>query len=167
MAGKTKDTEPKRLNRTVSAGDALGRALDPVFRKRGFASRDLIAHWAAMVPKPYDEVAQPDRLSWPRGVKTAEGATLYLRIAPGHALALAHEGQRIAAAINRYFGYLLVGAVRQSAMPFEAGEVPAPPSLDEPSEAAEAAVSTAVSDVTDDGLRAALTALGRRIVKRT
>ena len=52
--------EPKRLNRSVGVGEALGRVLDPVFRKRGFASRDLIAHWAAVAPKPYDSVAQPE-----------------------------------------------------------------------------------------------------------
>ena len=31
---------------------------------------------------------------------------------PGHQLALAHEGPRIAAAINRYFGYVLVDQIR-------------------------------------------------------
>jgi hypothetical protein len=169
MAAKAKkdDEPPKRLNRVVGAGEALGRALDPVFRKRGFASRDLIAHWAAMAPAPYDKVAQPDKLTWPRGVRTAEGATLHLRVAPGHALALAHEGERIAAAINRYFGYLLIGAVRQSAMPFARAETAPVPAEPEASEATKSAVGEAVAHVSDQGLRDALTRLGRRITRNS
>jgi hypothetical protein len=160
---KKDDEEPKRLNRVVGAGEALGRALDPVFRKRGFASRDLVTHWKAMAPEPYGSVAQPDKLTWPRGVKTAEGATLYLRIANGHALALAHEGERIAAAINRYFGYLLIGAVRQSPLPFVPGEAAAVVEHEEPPEEVRQAVGAAVAGVDDQGLRDALERLGRRI----
>jgi hypothetical protein len=162
MAAKKKeDTPPKRLNRTVRVAEALGRALDPAFRKRGFASRDLLSHWDAIAPEPYGRVAQPDKLTWPRGVKTAEGATLHLRIAPGHALALAHEGERIAAAINRYFGYLLVGAVRQSALPFvPAAAAPREPP---PPQELEAEEKAAVAGVSDEGIREALGRLGRAI----
>lgn len=164
---KGKDEEPKRLNRVVGAGEALGRALDPVFKKRGFASRDLVTHWRAMAPAPYDSVAQPDKLTWPRGVRTAEGAMLHLRVAPGHALALAHEGERIAAAINRYFGYLLIGGVRQSPMPFVRRETAPVAEEPEPSEAAKARVGKTVADVDDQGLRDALTRLGRKITRNT
>ena len=77
--------EPKRRNRTVSVADALSGALDPVLKKRGFASRDILAHWTVIAPAPYDKVAIPDKLTWPRGERSAEGATLYLRCMPGHA----------------------------------------------------------------------------------
>lgn len=165
MAAK-KQTEPRRLNRAVRAGEALGRALDPVLKKRGFASRDLLAHWAAMAPRPYDQVARPDRLTWPRGVRTAEGATLHLRVAPGHALALQHEGERIAAAINRYFGYLLIGAVRQSPMPLEPAQAPDPAPGPDPRPDSVKAVRDAVAGVRDEGLRDALDRLGRAIAGR-
>ncbi len=165
MAAKSKSCgEPKRLNRVVRAGEALQKTLDPVFRKRGFASRDLITHWAAMVPAPYDRIAAPDRLAWPRGEKDAGGATLYLRCAEGHALALQHEGPLIAKAINRYFGYVLVSAVRLSAEPFSApaaqkAESPAAPEPDP-------AIETALGAVEDEGLRDALRRLGRGIRAR-
>ncbi len=94
--------------------EALSGALDPALKRRGFASRDIITHWKAMAPAPYDKVAMPDKLSWPRGERSASGATLYLRCVPGHALALTHEAPRIAAAVNRYFGYILVDQVRLS-----------------------------------------------------
>ena len=161
MAAKPKaDETPKRLNRVVGAGEALQKALDPVFRKRGFAGKDIITHWAAMAPAPYDRIAAPDRLAWPRGERSAGGATLYLRCAEGHALALQHEGQLIAASVNRYFGYVLVGAVRLSAEPFEVVERPEEPQR-APIEAPE--VDRAVGGIADDGLRDALRRLGRGI----
>ena len=64
--------EPKRRNRTMNIAEVLAGALDPVLKKRGFASRDIIAHWSVMAPKPYGEVAIPDKLSWPRGERSAD-----------------------------------------------------------------------------------------------
>lgn len=165
MASKPKVTgETKRLNRVVGAGEALQKALDPAFRKRGFASRDIITHWAAMAPAPYDRIAAPDRLAWARGDRGAEGATLYLRCAPGHALALQHEGAVVARAVNRYFGYVLVREVRLSAEPMTiAATVPERAPV-EPAEVP--AVETAVRGVADDGLREALRRLGRGVIGR-
>ncbi len=160
-----KDEPPKRLNRAVGVGEALGGALDPALKRRGFASRDLIAHWAAMAPAPYDKMARPDKLVWPRGEKGAEGAVLHLRCHPGHTLALAHEGQQVAAAINRYFGYFLVGQVRLSAEPFEtvAAETPeAEPAL---AEVARARIGRTVERVRDPAVREALRELGQAIAK--
>lgn len=164
MAGNSKDTPskevpPKRLNRAVGVGEALGRVIDPALRRRGFASRDLLTKWAALVPAPYDRVTLPDRLSWPRGTRGAEGATLYLRCAPGHGLAVQHDGQLISAAINRFFGYFLVSSVRLSAEPLGA-PAPAGQPAQPPSPEVTARVETAVEDIADEGLRAALAGLG-------
>lgn len=159
--------EPRRLNRVVGAGEALAKALDPVFKKRGFASRDIITHWGAMAPTPYDKVAAPDRLVWPRGERGAGGATLYLRCVPGHALALAHEGAMIAASINRYFGYVLVGSVRLSAEPFTPGSAEKPEIAEHSAPVADGRVDRAVAEVGDDGLRNALRRLGRGIMGKS
>jgi hypothetical protein len=158
--------EPKRRNRSLSLADALSGALDPVLKKRGFASRDIITHWAAMAPKPYNAVAIPDKLSWPRGERSAEGATLYLRSMPGHALAIAHEGPAIAAAINRYFGYVLVGAVRLSAEPFSGHSAARDDKRQQPSQSVIAKVGASVEAVEDEGLREALRALGHALSSR-
>lgn len=166
MAPKPKaDAEPKRLNRTVDIAEALKHALDPAMRKRGFASRDIITHWAAMAPKPYDAVTVPDRLTWPRGEKGADGATLYLRCAPGHALALQHEGPMIARSINRYFGYLLVANCRISAEPFimHSDEKAKPRTVPE---TARQQVGEVVEKVGDDGVKEALRALGHALHAR-
>ena len=167
MAAKAKtDEAPKRLNRTVGIAEALSGALDPMLKKRGFASRDIIAHWAAMAPSPYDRVTRPDKLSWPRGVKGAEGATLYLRCLPGHALALAHEGERVAAAINRYFGYVLVGQVRMSLEPFTPAEDALPETVPALSEVVRARIGRTVERVEDPAMRDALKQLGQAIAAR-
>ncbi len=159
-----KPKEPKRLNRAVGIGEALSGVLDPALRRRGFASRDIVTHWPAIAPAPYDKVAMPDKLSWPRGERSAEGATLYLRCVEGHALMLAHEAPRIAAAVNRYFGYVLVGQIRLSAAPFmpRSAEKPQGP---KPADAAtKARVAAALTGVADDGLREALQRLGHAIM---
>ena len=159
--------EPKRRNRTMSVAEVLAGALDPVLKKRGFASRDIIAHWSVMAPKPYDSVAIPDKLSWPRGERSAEGATLVLRCVPGHALAISHEGDKIAAAINRYFGFVLVGAVRLSAEPFTPGSGRKAENSIQPSQSTIAKVGAQVADVADDDLREALRTLGHALSSRS
>ena len=160
MAAKPKaDAAPKRLYRTVDIAEALKHTLDPAMRKRGFASRDILTHWAAMAPKPYDTVTIPDRLVWPRGERGADGATLYLRCAPGHALALQHDGPLIARSINRYFGYLLVANCRISSEPFSlhSEEKPQPAAVPD---TARQEVAAAVDKVADDGVKEALRTLG-------
>ena len=159
---KTQGEEPKRLNRAVGVAEALGGVLDSALKKRGFATRDLLANWPAMAPHPYDRAAMPDQLKWPRGAG-AEGATLFLRCAEGHRLALSHEGPLIAAAVNRYFGYFLVRDVRLSAEPFKRGSPAAPEAAAVPEDSARDA-RNAVSHVEDAALREALGALGGRIL---
>lgn len=164
--GKTKtEALPRRLNRAVGVGEALGNAIDPALKKRGFASRDLVSNWPAMAPAPYDKVTRPDKLSWPRGEKGAEGAVLHLSCHPGHALALQHEGQRVAAAINRYFGYLLIGQVRISATPFPIEDV-VPETIPALPDVARARIGRAVERVEDPGVREALRKLGQAMARK-
>lgn len=160
------DKTPKRRNKVTGLGEAVGAAIDPVFRKRGFASRDIVTNWAAMAPVPYDRVAMPDKLVWPRGEAGADGAVLYLRCTEGQRLALAHEGDMVAAAVNRYFGYLLVGSVRLSATPFSPGSAGKDKHAKEPSEETRKAVDDALGSMEDDGLKAALRQLGHALFEQ-
>jgi len=159
--------EPKRLNRSVGVGEAIVAALDPVFKKRGFAGRDIITHWQAMAPEPYDKVAMPDKLSWPRGERGTEGATLYLRTQAGHGFAVAHDAPRIAAAVNRYFGYVLVGSVRLSAEPFSPHSGPKDDAWLKPTKADKTQVDQTIEAVADEGLRESLRQLGLGIIAKT
>lgn len=164
MATPPKDPpEPKRLNRAVGVSEALSGVLDAALKKRGFATRDILTHWSAMAPKPYDRVSVPEQLKWPRGAGH-EGATLYLRCAQGHALALSHEGGLIVAAVNRYFGYFLVREVRLSAAPFTATAVRKQPAAVPPEAARHA--GEAVAEVEDPALKGALRSLGEAVLAR-
>jgi hypothetical protein len=165
MPDKSKEEHPpKRHNRAVGLSDALKGVLDSALKKRGFATRDVITHWAVMAPKPYDRLAMPEQLKWPRGAGH-EGATLYLRCAPGHALALSHEGALIASAVNRYFGYFLVREVRLSAEPFSANSAP---KAEAPALSPEIARQTqdTVAGVKDEALRDALGSLGNGLLNK-
>jgi hypothetical protein len=163
LAKAKEPEEPRRLNRAVGVGEALNGVLDTALRKRGFATRDVLTRWTAIAPKPYDAVAVPDQLKWPRGAGH-EGATLYLRCAPGHALALSHEAPLIVAAVNRYFGYFLVREVRLSAEPMVATKKKPGPPAALPGSAA--AARTAAAGVEDAGLRTALESLGTGVLGR-
>ena len=165
MASKAKEPDPpRRLNRTVGVAEALGGVLDSALKKRGFATRDILTHWAAIAPKPYDQVAMPDQLKWPRGAGH-EGATLFLRCAQGHALALSHEGALIASAVNRYFGYFLVREVRLSVEPFRPGSVRKAEDRTTLPEVAKRA-DEAVAGVDDLALKNALKELGERLLTK-
>ena len=165
MAKKSEEqAEPKRLNRTVGVAEALGGVLDSALKKRGFATRDILSNWAAMAPKPYDKVALPAELKWPRGAGH-EGATLFLRCAESQRLALAHEGPMVAAAVNRYFGYFLVREVKLSAEPFIRSSGQKPQVAATPPEVAKHA-DQAVAEVEDPALKDALKALGEAVLNR-
>lgn|SRR5690554_1228807 len=161
-----KTAPPKRKNRTVQLGDMIGTALDPALRRRGFASRDLIAHWQTIAPTPWDKVAMPDKLVWPRRDRPApEGAVLHLRCIEGYGLALTHEGPAIAASVNRYFGYLIVGSVRLSPLPLVPEKAPVKPARHLPQETI-ASIKAATGTIEDAGLRLALENLGRGLMGR-
>jgi hypothetical protein len=165
MASKSKDEEPpRRLNRTVGVSEALSGVLDSALKKRGFATRDILAQWATIAPKPYNLAAIPAELKWPRGAGH-EGAVLYLRCSEGQRLALAHEGPLIAAAVNRYFGYFLVREVKLSAEPFRRSSVGTKKSEPTSPEVARHA-DTAVAEVGDPALKDALKSLGERVLSK-
>ena len=89
--------------------ELIGRALDPLVRKRGLARAELIAWWPDIVGAAYAGRTAPERIRWPRDGKAA---TLVVRCDPSLALQFAHETDRVRERLNAYFGYPAVGAVR-------------------------------------------------------
>lgn len=149
------DGGDKRRNRVSALGETLGGVLDPVLRKRGFASRDLMANWEAIAPALYKDVSYPDKLHWKRGAG-AEGATLFLRCAEGQRLAISHDAALIAGAINRYFGYVLVQSVKLSAEPFTPRSAESVDILPEPDAKTKAEIDAQLDGIEDEELRASL-----------
>ncbi len=160
--------EPKRRNRTLSVADVLSGALDPVLKKRGFATRDIITHWRVIAPPPYDQTTMPDKLVWPRSAGHGhEGAVLHLRCGPGQALFVQHAAPEIATAVNRYFGYHLVNEVRLSAEPFTPGSGARKQKVRQPSQSEIARLDAKVEKIEDENLKAALRDLGLALAQRS
>lgn len=158
-----KSRESNRLGRATDVGSVIGKLLDPALRQRGFGNLELFTHWTAIVPAPFDRCTAPDELRWPRGAGEGpvEGAVLYVRVDRAQMLAFAHESERIASAINQYFGFFLVGKVRPAKAAFVAAKPAEPrrakmPPPDVPQ----------LSSIEDDALKAALRALGSGIAGR-
>ncbi len=159
MAGN-RNSRTGKGGRARELGELVGGLIEPALRKRGFASRDILENWHVIAPPPYNRVTFPCHLKWRRNEAGAQGALLFLRCHEGHRLALAHDHERIAAAVNQYFGYVLVDAVKLSAEPFIPGSQPERQTGREPNESDIAEVEDALGQVEDEALREALKKLG-------
>ena len=139
-------------------GDIVPVAGRAAFRKFGFVESSIVARWAEIVGDAYARHSAPDSLRFPLG-KRADG-TLTVLCAGPFATTLQHVEPQIVERVNRFFGYAAVARLA-----LRHGELPKPPA------ARAAANDTPLSAETqselraigDDGLRAALEGLARRI----
>ena len=141
----------------------IGKVLDPVTAKRGFAAADLLAAWDDVIGPRYAPFTQPDKLTWPRGREG--GGILTIRIDGARALFFQHESDQAIERINRFLGFAAVAELRLLHRPVKsrrkaAVPPPAPLPMDEAS-----ALQQAVAPVADDALREALLRLGEGVVR--
>lgn len=115
-------------------GRLVAKALDPVTRKRGFASARLLTDWESVVGRDIAAMARPEKLAFPRGRKdqtrpgqagsshagSGGGGTLHLSCASGDALELRHMGDVIRERVNAFLGWAAVADIR-----LQAGRAPA------------------------------------------
>jgi hypothetical protein len=96
----------------------LGATLNDVFKRQGFANRELVTRWAEIVGAEVAAHAEPLKIQWARPVadQPPEPATLVLRVEGPVALEIQHASDVIIARVNRFFGWQAVGrlALRQS-----------------------------------------------------
>jgi hypothetical protein len=137
--------------------------------KRGFAEARLLTHWTDIVGADIADIALPLRISYGRGF----GGTLVLLTTGANAPVLEMRGQEIVDRVNACYGYRAVVRVQvtQTAPTgFAEGRVAfrhAPPAQEKaPDPARLAAATEGLDDIEDEGLRAALGALARRVVAR-
>lgn len=140
--------------------ELIGKALDPVVRKRGLARVELFAWWPDIVGAAYAERTAPERIRWSRD----GAATLVVRCDPALALQFSYEADKVRERLNGYLGYPAVGAVRIVQRPFATGKEVAP----EP--AATADIPRAMAgrlDRFDTPLKDSLSALARAVIARS
>src|SRR5215468_3150472 len=103
--------------------------------RRGFAAARVIADWPAIVGPALAEASLPERVV--RG-RSADSATLVVRVRPAAALELQHWMPQIIERLNGYFGFRAIGRIRLVQGPVGARRRPAfrgPPAPD-PADAA-------------------------------
>ncbi len=158
-SGDTKQRGPLALSTLV------GRVLDPLSAKRGFANAELIAAWPQIAGPRYAETTQPENIAWPRGPGAQDGGTLTLRVEPSVALYLQHETGQLIERVNGFLGFGAVRRIRIVQKPLERKarkRVVEAPAL---SASEEAELDGAVAGIDHDGLRDALKRLGRGVLK--
>jgi hypothetical protein len=155
----------QRRRDAVKLSDLVGKTLEPVVARRGFATADLVANWAEIAGPAFASFTAPEKIVWPRdsGEDFAPGL-LVLRADGPKAIFVQHEVGQITERINAFFGYAAIAQVRIVQGPVKgrpaAGNGPASRKIDEP------ALAAAVAPVEDDRLRAALERLGRQVLAR-
>src|SRR3546814_27242 len=82
------------------------------FRKFGFVQSSVVSRWREIVGDRLADVTQPAMIRFPVGQKA--GGTLHLTISGAHAPMLQHVAPDIVAAVNRFFGYAAIAAVRMT-----------------------------------------------------
>jgi len=140
--------------------------LAEAFHKQGFASTELVTRWQDIVGPEIGAHAEPIKLQWPRAIdgEPAEPATLVLRVEGPAAIEIQHLSNVILERVNRFFGWQAVGRIALRQAPLTRPK--SRPAVTGPSVADVAQEATALSDVADDELRAALARLGAAVKKR-
>lgn len=163
-----------RFKKTFSRplAELVNRALDPLVAKQGFGESSLLLQWEAIVGARVSDICQPIRLQWPPRArqrtpgKPQEPATLALRVEPGFGLDIQHMSGAIIDRVNAHLGWRCVArlAIRQEPLRQDAPKArPAPPR----DPIARMRAEAATEGVADEALRAALVALGERVLART
>ncbi len=144
-----------------SVAELIGKALDPLVRKRGLARAELISWWPDIVGAAYAGRTAPERIRWPRDGKAA---TLVVRCDPALALQFAHETGRVRERLNAYFGYPAVGAVKIVQQPVGAAPQAQKPPV--PTREPPPGLASRLDGI-DGPLKESLRTLGRSVLARS
>lgn len=148
---------PKALAATVA------RLTKPIFRKRGLAAGAIVNDWPLIVGEQLAAHSAPEKINYPPNGRKA--GTLHLRVdSGGMAMEFQHMKPVLMERINVFFGYKAVAGLKII-------QAPLPPrpryKRVEPlplSAAQERDLGEKLQSVDDPELRAALDALGRKVL---
>ncbi len=145
--------------------DLTQSVMADAFAKQGFASRELVTRWIEIAGAEIAAHAEPVKIQWRRAPdgEPAEPATLVLRVQGPAAIEIQHQSGVILQRVNRFFGWQAVGRLALRQAPLTRRTPKARRKIDA---AAADRVAASLTEVGDEGLRAALGRLGAA-VKRT
>jgi hypothetical protein len=163
MAASENQGHTRRGRGPERAGALLAARIREAGESRGFAVSRLLTHWPEVVGEEIARVAQPVDVSYGKGF----GATLTLLVPGAHAPIVEMQKERIREKVNACYGYNAISRIRitQSARRgFAEAQAQYSAKPVEPTPEVAASAQRFVAEVGDDGLRAALEALGRNIL---
>lgn len=144
----------------------LGGTINDVFKRQGFASRELVTRWTEIAGAEIAAHSEPLKIQWPRPVEDQppEPATLVLRVEGPMALEIQHSSDAILQRVNTFFGWNAVGRIALRQAPLSRREPPkrTPP----PDPATVARIESTLGSVEDEKLRGALARLGATIKRK-
>ena len=143
----------------------LGKTIDEVFARQGFASRELVTRWTEIAGADIAAHSQPMKVQWPRGVGDAppEPATLVLRVEGPMALEIQHQSGVILERVNRFLGWQAVGRLALRQAPLTRPEKRIAPPGPDPAKVAE--IAATLDAIHDEALKGALARLGASLAK--
>lgn len=164
---------PKNVRRMRGFEAAAGLLRDRIRtagESRGFAVSRLLTHWGEIAGDAVAAIAQPVKIGYGRD---GLGATLTLLVQGAAAPLVQMQAERIRERVNACYGYNAVARIRltqTSAVGFAEGQAPFAPAPGPAPAAEDPALrrqSAALSrEIGDDSLRAALEALGEKVLSR-
>ncbi len=169
MRGKMGEKIPRRKRGFESTSSLLMARIRKASETRGFAVTRVLTHWGDIVGQDIAQIARPVEVSYGRG---GMGATLTVLTTGAQAPMLEMQKEKLRDRVNGVYGYNAIARIRitQTAPTgFAEGQAqfsPAPKAkkTPDPETVAEVRKSTAV--VADEGLRAALEALGKNVITK-
>ena len=155
---KLEKDEAPRSCRARSAGELVGAAGDPSFRRFGFVQGSIVSRWAEIVGERYARVSSPESIRFPAGKKA--GGALTLMVDGAHAPLIQHLTPMIVERVNRFFGYAAINRIvfRQGRPPLPAARPARPDLRPVPKELGEG-----LREIADPELRACLESLAAQI----
>ena len=166
------DNRPERRRRGFETAAALlsGR-IRKLGEGRGFAVSRLLTHWAEVVGEDVARLALPVKVSYPRD---GFGATLTVLTTGASAPLVQMQAPAIRDRVNACYGYNAIARItitQTAPTGFADGQVafaPAPRREPPPPDPATTETARGLTlGVGDDGLRAALEALGEKVLSRS
>ncbi|WP_246449197.1 DUF721 domain-containing protein [Sphingomonas sabuli] len=156
--GKADKEDAPRHRRARSAGELIGNAGGPAFRRFGFIQASVVSRWPEIVGDRYARVSSPESIRFPAGRKS--GGVLSIVVQGAHAPLMQHLAPVIVERVNRFFGYSAVAKLsfRQGAPVARPAKVERPELRPVPNE-----IGEGLREIADPELRACLEALAARI----
>lgn len=165
-------SQPSPTRRMRGFEPTFGLVKDPIRaagESRGFAVTRLLTHWAEVVGEELARMTRPVKIGYSRD---GFGATLTVLVSSAQAPMVQMQVPRIIERVNAVYGYAAISKIsltQTAPTGFAEGQAefnPAPKVEKAPDPAVLAQAAATAAPIGDEGLRAALEALGRNILTR-